>query len=93
MRVDARHHPWGPASGDYGWLAPDLRGKAAIAGPPSQGWHKATDALASLFNVSVKLSGLPTETPTGPDPSPSCLTSTDGWGRLDRFYEEITGRC
>src|SRR5215467_7871105 len=25
MRIDAHHHLWRPARGDYGWLTPDLK--------------------------------------------------------------------
>jgi L-fuconolactonase len=32
MRVDAHHHLWTLARGDYGWLTADLRPRASIFG-------------------------------------------------------------
>lgn len=46
----------------------DHAGKPHIDGSPSQDWHHAMGALASLSNMSVKLSGLLTEAPAGARP-------------------------
>lgn len=71
--IDAHHHCWKVARGDYGWMtdAVDHLSKPDMAGGQMEPWAHEMRRVAAIPNIFCKISGMPTE--AGNDWSADCI--------------------